>query len=44
VKQSDWYSLSSTAEWFHNVAWDFGIVCLRPDKRHVAVLAASDQD
>lgn len=44
VKQSDWYSLSSTSEWFHNVAWDFGIVCLRPDKRHVSVLAASDED
>jgi hypothetical protein len=44
VKQSDWYTLSSTSEWFHNVAWDFGIVCLRPDKRHVAVFAASDED
>ena len=44
VKESDWYSFSSTSEWFHNIAWDFGIVCLRPDKRHIVVLAATDED
>ncbi len=44
VKQSSWWSLSSTSKWFYNIAWDLGIVCLRPDKRHIAVLAASDQD
>jgi hypothetical protein len=41
AKQSNWYSVSSTSKWFHNIAWDFGIVCLRPDKRHVAILVAS---
>jgi hypothetical protein len=44
VKQCNWYSFSSTSKWFHNIAWDFGIVCLRPDKRHIAILAASDED
>jgi hypothetical protein len=44
VSQSDWCSIESTAKWFYNVAWDFGIVCVRPDKRHIAVLAASDED
>jgi len=42
--QSRWWSLSSTSAWFHNIAWDFGIVCLRPDRRHLAVLAATDED
>ncbi len=44
VKQSGWCSFESPAEWFYNIAWDFGIVCVRPDKRHIAVLAASDED
>ncbi|MDP3510096.1 MAG: DUF6183 family protein [Candidatus Melainabacteria bacterium] len=44
VKQSDWCSFEASTEWFYNVAWDFGIVCVRPDKRHIAVLAASDED
>lgn len=44
AKESSWWSLSSTSKWFYNIAWDIGIVCLRPDKRHIAVLAASDQD
>lgn len=30
--------------WFHDVAWDFGAVALRPDGRSVAVLAATDKD
>lgn len=44
VKQSGWCSFESHAEWFYKVAWDFGIVCLRPDNRHIAVLAATDED
>ncbi len=44
VKQSSWCSFEATTEWFYNVAWDFGIVCVRPDKRHIAVLAATDED
>lgn len=44
AKQSSWCSIHSKAKWFYNVAWDFGIVCLRPDKRHIAVLAATDED
>lgn len=44
TKESSWWSLSSTSKWFYNIAWDLGIVCLRPDKRHIAVLAASEQD
>lgn len=44
VKESGWCSFEATTEWFYNVAWDFGIVCVRPDKRHIAVLAATDED
>ncbi|MBX9724678.1 MAG: hypothetical protein K2X81_24955, partial [Candidatus Obscuribacterales bacterium] len=34
---------SSTSKWFYKIAWDFGILCLRPDKQHMTVLAASDE-
>jgi hypothetical protein len=44
VQKSSWYSFSSTARWFYNIAWDFGIVCLRPEKRRLAIFAATDQD
>jgi hypothetical protein len=44
AKQSSWWSISSTSKWFYNIAWDFTIVCLRPDRRHIAVLAATDED
>lgn len=44
TKESSWYSISSTSKWFHNIAWDFCVVCLRPDKQHIVVLAATDQD
>lgn len=44
AKESNWYSITSKAKWFNNIAWDFVIVCLRPDKRHIAVLAATDED
>lgn len=42
--QCHWYSMASTAKWFNNIAWDFGVVCLREDERHIAVLAATDED
>jgi len=30
--------------WFHDVAWDLGALCLRPDGKTIAVLAATDKD
>ncbi|MEU4203498.1 DUF6183 family protein [Streptomyces sp. NPDC039022] len=39
-----WYDLGTETDWFHGVAWDFGILALRPDRHHVAVLAATDTD
>jgi len=44
AKESSWWTFSSKSKWFNNIAWDLGIVCLRPDKRHLVVLAASDED
>ena len=44
VERSGWYSISSRSKWFYNIAWDFAVVCLRPDKQHIAVLAATDED
>lgn len=30
--------------WFHDVAWDLGVLCVRPDGASAAVLAATDKD
>ncbi|MEV0282296.1 DUF6183 family protein [Streptomyces sp. NPDC050610] len=38
------YDLGTETDWFYDVAWDFGILALRPDQHHVAVLAATDTD
>jgi uncharacterized protein (TIGR02996 family) len=39
-----WVSFGAGSEWFHQVAWDAGLLAVRPDGRSVAVLAASDTD
>ena len=44
AKGCSWWSISSTSKWFYNIARDFAVVCLRQDKRHISVLAATDQD
>jgi hypothetical protein len=37
-----WYTFDSN--WFYHIAWDLGLIAVRPDGRSVAVLAASDTD
>jgi hypothetical protein len=44
AKDCKWFSVNSTSKWFHNIAWDFAVVCLRSDKRRIAILAATDED
>ncbi len=39
-----WFSFTAKTAWFYSVAWDFGLVALRPDRRTLAVLAATDTD
>ncbi|MFI5931901.1 DUF6183 family protein [Actinoplanes sp. NPDC051494] len=39
-----WYSFAGTTNWFESVAWDIGLAVLSPDRRRLAVLAATDTD
>ncbi|MEU6629107.1 DUF6183 family protein [Streptomyces parvus] len=45
ARQTTWFHFESDAEWFHNDAFtDYGIAALSPDRRRIAVLAATDTD
>lgn len=37
-------TFQAAGPWFHDVAWDLGVLALRPDRASVAVLAATDTD
>ena len=39
-----WYRFDAQSDWYEQVAWDSGIACLAPDRRQLAVVAASDTD
>lgn len=39
-----WWTFDAANDWFHRVAWDLGVVCLRPGGHVMAVLAATDTD
>jgi hypothetical protein len=38
-----WFAFGGT-DWFFEIAWDLGLICVRPDRLSVALLAASDTD
>ncbi|CAM5464573.1 DUF6183 family protein [Streptomyces narbonensis] len=43
--QSAWFHFEADTDWFHNeVGNDYGIAALSPDRRRIAVLAATDTD
>lgn len=45
ARQSTWFHFEADADWFHNeVCSDYGIAALSPDRRRIAVLAATDTD
>ncbi|UQA97531.1 DUF6183 family protein [Streptomyces halobius] len=44
VQTCDWYSFGATTNWFEDVAWDIGLAVLEPQRRGLAVLAATDTD
>ncbi|MFG3149685.1 DUF6183 family protein [Streptomyces sp. M41(2017)] len=39
-----WHSFGADTKWFDQVAWDVGLAVLSPDRRRLAVLAATDTD
>ncbi len=39
----EWFEFGGT-EWFARIAWDLGLICVRPDRRTIALLAATDTD
>jgi len=42
ARRAAFLSFSAAGPWFHDVAWDLGLVALRPGGGSVAVLAATD--
>jgi hypothetical protein len=39
-----WWTFDAANDWFKRIAWDLGVLCLRPGGRGIAVLAATDED
>ncbi|MFD5559857.1 DUF6183 family protein [Kitasatospora griseola] len=37
-----WFTFDAPAPWFDRIVWDFGPAALTPDRRRLAVLAATD--
>jgi hypothetical protein len=44
VERCEWLSFLSDSDWFEKVAWDLGLVAIRPDRMSLGVLAATDTD
>jgi uncharacterized protein (TIGR02996 family) len=44
ARRCTWASFDASSEWFFNVAWDVGLLAVRPDGQSLAVLAATDTD
>lgn len=44
ISDCAWFSCRTKAGWFYDVAWDVGLLALRPDGRTLAALAATDTD
>nr|WTB31729.1 DUF6183 family protein [Streptomyces sp. NBC_00830] len=39
-----WYAFGADTKWFECVAWDIGLVAVSPERRRLAMLAATDTD
>jgi hypothetical protein len=44
VNDCTWYTFAADTAWFYSVVWDVGLAALSPDRRRLAVLAATDTD
>ena len=42
--RSEWFWFADATDWFEQVAWDIGLAVVSPDRRQLAVLAATDTD
>lgn len=40
----DWFSFDADTNWFEQVAWDIGLAAIRPGRRSLGILAATDTD
>src|SRR5262249_25412479 len=40
AEQCLWLTFLADSDWFYNVAWDLGLVAIRPDRETLSVLAA----
>lgn len=43
AERCEWFTFAGT-NWFANIAWDLGLICLRRDRLTVVLLAATDAD
>jgi hypothetical protein len=44
ARACDWFSFNAGTSWFEQVAWDIGLAAIRPGRRSLAILAATDTD
>jgi hypothetical protein len=44
IEDCIWHGFDADTKWFEQVAWDIGLAALAPDRRRLAVLAATDTD
>lgn len=44
VREYTWHVFDTNTQWFYRVAWDIGVAAVAPDRRRLAVLAATDSD
>ncbi|MFB7471783.1 DUF6183 family protein [Kitasatospora sp. NPDC056184] len=44
VRGGAWYRFGAATPWFHRVVWDLGVLAVAPDRRRLAVLAATTTD
>ncbi|MFD7922307.1 DUF6183 family protein [Streptomyces sp. NPDC059740] len=44
ARECTWYGFGAGTKWFEHVAWDIGLASLSPERRRLAVLAATDTD
>ncbi|NMO55093.1 hypothetical protein HH310_28390 [Actinoplanes sp. TBRC 11911] len=42
AERGSWYLFEGRTTWFNKVAWDLGLAVITPDRRRIAVLAATD--
>ncbi len=44
VRECTWYGFDADTKWFERVAWDIGLAVVSPERRRLAMLAATDTD